>query len=241
MERDTKCPGVVINTVRARENDRLITLLTTDRGLVEAYVYGARKSVRSVKAPLYTEGVFSLYQKGENGKISLKDVDVISTHESIAESLDRSLSAALLSELVLRGRFHEASLYKLYAEALDALESESSDKVVSLFILHYLMLSGLSGDYRECPNCLRPYHDEEVLGFSHSLGVAVCSECDTMKGELILPKNARLYAARALELPFGDALKLGISQEQIQRIAGYLKRCLRHSFPAHLNTLDMGY
>jgi DNA repair protein RecO (recombination protein O) len=241
MERDSKCFAIVVKTAKVRENDRLITLLSPDRGLFDVYVYGARKSVKSVKAPLYTEGVFSLYQKGENGKISLKDIDVISTHDGILDDLDSNLLASLFSEMVIKGKAQDASIYKLYTEALDALESENLDKVAAIFILHFLALSGLSGTYRECPNCQRVYSDAEVLGFSLSMGVAVCNECDTMNMELILPPNARLYAARALELPFNEALQLGISQEQIQRIAWYLKRCLRYSFPSHLNTLDMGF
>lgn len=240
MDRDSKSLAIVVKTIKVRENDRLITLLSPDRGLFDVYVYGARKSVKSVKAPLYTEGVFSLYQKGEGGKISLKDIDVISTHDGISESLDATVAASLFSELVIKGMAHDASVYKLYAEALDALESDSIDKVVAVFILSYLSMSGLSGDYQHCPSCQRKYNEVETLGFSAPMGVAVCPECDTMNGELILPKNARLYAARVLELSFKDAIQLNIGQEQVKRIAGYLKRCLRYSFPSHLNTLDLG-
>lgn len=240
MERDIKCPAIVIRTQKVRENDRLITLLSPDKGIFDVYVYGARKSVKSIKAPLYTEGVFSLYRKGENGKISLKDIDVIATHDTLSDDLDASLSAALLSEIVIKGKSPDAAIYKLYVESLDALECEDADKVVSIFLLDYLFISGLSGTYRTCPLCQREYKEGEVLGFSNTFGVAVCPECDTMDGELILPTNARLYAARVLELPFKDALKLNISQEQIHRIAGYLKRCLRYAFPARINSLELG-
>ena len=240
MDRDSKCLAIVVRTMKVRENDRLITLLSPDKGLFDVYVYGARKSVKSVKAPLYTEGVFSLYQKGEGGKISLKDIDVISTHDGVSESLESTVAASLFSELVIKGKTHDAAVYKLFAEAMDALESEVTDRAIAVFILSFLSLSGLSGDYVACPSCQKSYGLDETLGFSAPLGVAVCSECDTMNGELILPKNARLYAARVLELPFKEAIQLNISQEQVHRIAGYLKRCLRYSFPSHLNTLDLG-
>lgn len=239
MDRDSKCLAIAIKSQKVRDNDRLVNLLTSDRGILEVYVYGARKSVKSIKAPLYTEGVFSLYQKGENGKLSLKDIDIISIHDGFSDELDKTLAASLFSELVIKGRSPDERVYKLFTDALDSLEDSPADNVIAIFLLHYLYISGLSGDYRYCPICQREFKDGETLGFSFTEGVAVCSECDESSGEMILPFNARLYAARVLELSFSDALRLIISPEQIHRISRYLLRTLRHSFPSRLNALEL--
>ena len=78
MDRDSKGLAVVLRSERLRENDRLLTLLSVPLGLVSVVSYGARKSIRCVRAPLYTEGVFSLSLSRGN-RWSLKDIDVIST------------------------------------------------------------------------------------------------------------------------------------------------------------------
>lgn len=241
MDRDSKCLAIAIRSQKVRENDRLVTLLTSDRGILEVYVYGARKSVKSIKAPLYTEGVYSLYQKGENGRFSIKDIDVISTHDGFSEDLEKTFAAALFSEITIKGRNPDSAVYKLYADALDALETYSSDRAISIFLLQYLYISGLSGDYKNCPICLKEYDEGEILGFSYSEKVAVCSECDESEGAYILPVNARRYAARVIELPYKEALDLIVSDEQIHRIARYMKRIVKIIFPMHLNALDFPF
>ena len=83
MERDAKGLAIVIRSIPVRDYDRLLTLFSPSLGLMNVVSYGSRKSVRSVKAPLYTEGNFSL-EKGRRGW-SLKDIDVISTHDYLYE------------------------------------------------------------------------------------------------------------------------------------------------------------
>ena len=238
MDRDSKGLAIVIRSTAIRENDRLLTLFSPSLGFVSAVSYGARKSIKGVKAPLYTEGTFSL-EKGRRG-MTLKDVDVISTHDYIAEDLDRTQAAMLFSDLVLTGRSAEPELYSLYASALDALEDTAFEKVAVQFIVHFLAIEGLSGDYVSCPVCGRPYGSTEILGFSASEGVAVCHDCDTMDGALLLPPNARAYLRRSLEMDLPASLSLGVSSEQEHRIFRYLLRTLPYSFPGKLRSLEYG-
>lgn len=240
MERDFKTLGIVINAENVRENDRLLTVLTPDRGLVYALSFGSRKSQRAVKAPLYTEGNFSLYEKGEQGQVHLKDVDVISIHEGLSDDLDALVWASLFSELVIKGRYVDGAVYRLFTECLDALEEEDKDRTAIYFLVHYLSLSGLCGDYRICPSCGKSFGETEILGFSTLTATAVCKECDNLNGSLILPPNARRYLARVLELPFANTLELNISEEMGRRISRNLLRSLRYTIPAPLKTLESG-
>ena len=128
MERDAKGLAIVIRSIPVRDYDRLLTLFSPSLGLMNVVSYGARKSVRSVKAPLYTEGNFSL-EKGRRGW-SLKDIDVISTHEGLHDDLDISQSAMLFSDLILVSRTAEPELYSLYVSALDALESHPYETLI---------------------------------------------------------------------------------------------------------------
>ena len=238
MERESKGLAIVIRSTKIRERDRLLTLFSPSLGIINVLSYGARKSIRCVKAPLYTEGNFSL-EKGRSG-IVLKDIDVISTHDAISEDLDKSQAAMLFSDLVLTSRSAEPELYALFASALDALEDESFEKVTVEFIVHFLSFEGLSGDFSICPVCGRTYGEKEVLGFSSSEGVPVCHDCDTMDGALLLPPNARAYLKRSLELSFSDSLSLVVSDEQEHRIFRYLLRTLPFSFPGKLKSLEYG-
>ncbi len=238
MDREQKGLAIVIRSMNIRENDRLLTLFSPSLGLVDIVSYGARKSIRTVKAPLYTEGNFSI-EKGRRGW-TLKDIDVISTHECIHDDLMRSQIAMLFSDLVITGRNADPALYTLYTDALDLLETEDAEKVAVEFIVHFLSGEGLSGDYCSCPVCGRGYGDGEILGFSSAEGVAVCHDCDTMDGALPLPPNARAYLRRSLEMGMRESMSLLVSEAQEHRIFRYLLRTLPYSFPGRLRSLEYG-
>lgn len=240
MERDFKTLGIVLKKDNAKDNDVVIRILTPDRGVLEVYVYGVRKSSKAVRANVLTEGVFSLCRRNENGKISLKDIDVLSYHEDIGSSLEKTALVSLFSEMIIKGRSVDAYIYSLFTNTLDYLESGDKDRTAIFFLIQYLRLQSLGGDWKNCPECQKEYVDDEIIGFSISLGAAVCSSCDETGGSMILPPNARKYLARIYECSIEEASLIRISDEMARRIFRYLIRTLRHSFPAHLNVLDTG-
>lgn len=236
MDRDSKTLGIVIKSERWGTNDRMVTILTPE-GLSKAKVYGARSGRHSLKLPVYTEGTFDL-ESGQRGAPKVKDASVLSYHDYLSGSYSLQLSAALMSELVITAQMAEPALYSLYSSAIDALETESLETVLTSFIVHFLSLEGLSGDWRTCPSCGRAYREGEVIGFSVQDAVAACSDCDTMSGALPLPPNARAYLARCQELTFGQSLELSVSDAQRRRIYRYLLRTLRLSYPGKLRSLE---
>ena len=240
MERDFKTLGIVLKKDNAKDNDVVLRILTPDMGILEVYVYGVRKSPKAVRASVFTEGVFSLNRRTENGKITLKDVDTLSFHEKIGESLEKTLALTLFSEMVIKGRSVDAYIYNLFAGTLDNMESGDRDRSGIYFLIQYFRFQSLGGDWKTCPECLMGYRDDEVLGFSLSLGAAVCSCCDEMGGEMILPPNARKYLARIYECSIKEAGDMRISDEMARRIFRYLLRTLKHSFPVRLNVLETG-
>ena len=240
MERDFKTLGIVLKKDNAKDNDVVLRILTPDRGVLEVYVYGVRKSSKAVRASVFTEGVFSLSRRTENGKIHLKDIDTLSYHEGIGGDLEKTSLASLFSEMIIKGRSVDAYIYSLFTSTLDALENRDNDRSTIYFLVQYFRSQSLGGDWRYCPECQREYEESEILGFSLSLGAAVCSKCDEMDGGIILPPNARKYLARIYECSIEESSKIKISDEMAKRISRYLLRSLKHSFPAHLNVLDTG-
>ena len=160
MERDFKTLGIVLGKRNVKDNDVILSLLTPDRGILSVYVYGVRKSARAVRASLFTEGNFSLNKRSENGKVTLVDIDPLSFHEGVSQSLERMGWANLFSEMILSGKSSDAAIYSLYTGALDALESEDEDKAAIYFISRFMRFSGLYGDWRSCPVCQKKYGED---------------------------------------------------------------------------------
>lgn len=241
VDRSESALGIIIQTERFREKDRLVTLLSPALGCVKVLVYGAQKSIKAIKAPLYTEGTFVIYHNPERNTRSLTDVTIISMHENLSQSLETSFAAALFSELILLQRGEDAAgYYGLLTEAIDVIDDENYERVAAQFILRYLDISGLGTDFVSCPSCQREYTKEEILGFSSQLNVPCCQSCDTMSKGFILPPSARAYLRDSLRCELGHALTFRISDEMAHRILRYLVRYASFALGCELKSVKSG-
>lgn len=231
----------MISSIRSGDNDRRITLLSPVWGLIYATIYGARRSIKSIKAPLYTEGTFCIYRNREKNRNYLVDLTPISFHENLSSSLETSFVASLFSELVLLQRGEDAPMhYQLLTSAFDVLTEENWKAVSVQYILRYLEFSGLSSGFDFCPVCARAYGEKEILGFSSALNVPCCSDCDTMSGKYILPPNARSYLSCSLRTTVENALAFEISDGMLTRLLRYLIRYASLALQTELKAVKSG-
>lgn len=239
MERDHKGLFTVINSERSGERDRIITILSPSEGLLKARIYGAQKSAKSVKAPLFSDAVFSLY--GQPGHLSVKDIDVINLRSGILDDIDRTTAAVLFSELAMASKIYDRPLYDLVAKALDALSIGLDYKrVCIMFIIKYLSMLGTFGDYEHCPVCQKVYSEDEILGYNSLVGASCCQNCSTGEENLLLPPNARAFIRESIKAEDDRILLFGLSDNQEERIFRFLLRLLKASFPSELKTLSSG-
>ncbi len=239
MEKDTKTLAIVINVQESGERGMKFTLLSTEKGIMDVFMYGSRKSSKGVKPFLYTEANFSLFRERENGRIILKDLDILKTNDYVFQDYEKTVYMAFLSELVIKLREAGSNTYFLFALALDYLEGNSVEKVFPVILSHLLYSEGLISDFSFCPGCQREYDRNETVYFSSVLSVAVCKNC-TDQETLILPPNARLYLKRVLELKAEDAINcLSVSSIQAKRITLYLVKTIGRIMPERLNSISL--
>lgn len=240
MERDEKELCTVLSTGRQGERDRMLFLLSPSLGLIKARVYGAQKSAKSIKAPLFSEGVFSLYKDTRNN-ISLKDVDIINLRDEISTDMDKTVSASLIAELCMNAKAYDEQLYAIAAKNLDALCLDISYKrVVIAFIIKYLSHMGSFGDYECCPICQKVYSNDEVLGYNSQIGASCCQNCSQGEGNLLLPPNARAFIREAIKADNTAVFSFKISEVQEDRIFRFLLRLLKATSLFEIKTLSSG-
>ncbi len=241
MERNESAPAIVINSERWKERNRMITLLSPVWGVVRVLVYGAQKSIKAIKAPLYTEGTFVVYHNRERDTRSLVDLTPISIHENVLSSFASSASASLFAELIMLQRGEDALMhYELLTAALDSMDEENHKRIIIQYLLRYLDGIGQGSDYIYCPSCMKEYDKSEILGFSSSLNVPVCSSCDTMGMSLILPPSARSYLRDSLSVPFERAMTFSISAVMEERLLRYLLRITTLALGTELKCVKSG-
>ncbi len=240
MDRDRKGLYTTLNSERIGERDRIITLVSPSDGIIKVRIYGSQKSAKSIKAPLFSDGVFSLYEAKSNS-FSLKDADITALRENILTDLDRTNAASLFSEIIMKARFFDERSYPLLTLCLDALDIGLSYKrTVIIFIIKFLFLYGILSDYTTCPVCQKVYSENEVLGYNRAVGASCCQDCSSGEDGLILPPNARAFIREAIRAGSSSVFSFGLSSTQEDRIFRFLLRLLKASFPLEINTLSAG-
>ncbi len=93
MERNVSSLAIVLHSQRYGQLNRRLKLLTVDFGIIDVLSYGAQKSLKSVKAEVFTDGQFFLYYNPVKKDYTLKDVTVLATHDELRESLHPTYAA----------------------------------------------------------------------------------------------------------------------------------------------------
>ncbi len=180
MQRTSK--GLVIKVMDIKENDRLITILTADYGIVRAFVSGAKKNNHKNHATTslfcYCDFLFTL--SGDTYKV--KEATLISSFFKLSSDILK-LSLAqyfceLASQLVPEDTKAEEQL-KLTLNTLNFLsESDKSIYLLkSIFELRILSISGYMPDLSACAECGN--FEDDIMCFYYEDGSICCRECSS--------------------------------------------------------------
>ncbi len=224
MERNISSLGIVLHSQRYGQQNRRLKLLTVDFGLIDVVSYGAQKSVKSVKAEVFTDAQFFLYYNPVKKDYTLKDVHVVSTHEELRQDLHKTYAAIFFCELIIKMHGGESSEeYRLLSQALDFLTGSDAetDRVIIQFVHHFSDLVGLRTDFSRCPICERTYEQNEVVSFSSTLLAHCCSNCASLDANLLLPPGARKYLMVTSPMSFEQSLEVPLSSAATLRIKRY--------------------
>ena len=164
---------------------RIITLLSGEEGLVEAFAFGGGKSkLRSLASPWHA-GRAWIYRDPAKGLITLSDFDVRREHHHIREALEPIGAASLASEILiateaLGGDWQDAgSLMAAFLEQLDAeaMDAVSVERALCLFCLKTVDLTGTMPDLLSCARCDAEAGSEGWALYSRRAGAFLCGRC----------------------------------------------------------------
>lgn len=165
--------GIVLRRMDFDEADRLLTVLTPDRGKLRLLAKGARKvaSRKAAHVDLFRQVDLLVHQGRSFGIIS--QVETVRTFAGLADDLERLVVANYMAELAdTFAREEEASpaLYELVLEGLDWLESGYDPQLGQrYFELHLLGLEGFRPELYRCLDC-GEWIQEQVNVFDSATG-----------------------------------------------------------------------
>lgn len=218
-ERSSSTDALVLSLAAFGEGHREALLLTVDRGLVRAAVFGGAKSkLRALVSPWQTGKVW-LYSDPVKKSVKITDFDVAFWRQGIRESLVRTWCASFCVELVARS--HGNADWRLVNAFLDGI-AVSDDNECRVALLRYmwrtLLAQGIAPDVLSCARC-GTTGENRVLYYSPLEEACVCDSC-AKPGDRLFPLQPRSLAwlsavehlspaaVRALELNDADLADL---------------------------------
>lgn len=205
-ERFVTC-GLVLRETVTRDADKILTVLTPDRGRLSVIARGARRKGSRVAAAcqLLAYSEMTLYEKGR--WIMLDAADTIELFDGLRQDLTALSLAAYFAELTEAvsdgsgGDVLPLLLNALYA--LSALK-KPPQLVKPAFQFRLMALAGYEPMADGCALCGAPQPENPMLDVVH--GVVHCGKCRE-KGGLSLPLTASGLAALRYVL-YGDPRRL---------------------------------
>lgn len=199
-DRNQSFAALILRSKDSPSGDRIVSLLSADEGIVDAFVFGgARSSLRSSASPFVYATAF-VYVDPVKHYRKLSDLAILETFPGLRESYPRLWSASVIAELVIR----TSGCGGEYAEVLDLslralrLLSGADERLAELVLLSYLWKSlgvmGLRPDPRACASCGRPLPAASGMRYSAAHEGFVCGACDG-EGPPISPWELRCLLA----------------------------------------------
>ncbi len=170
--------GLVVGVVDLGERDRLITLLTAERGLVSAYVNGARQLKNRYMATTqqFCYGKYALAERG--GHFTVQDVVLEETFYDLRAEIDRAALASYICEVVSYTGTEQpdVDLLRLVLNTLYAIANGlyPCGRIKSVFELRVATLLGFMPDVDGCSVCGNASGDY-ILHIPQ--GNLICNEC----------------------------------------------------------------
>ena len=249
MGRSVRVQAFVLRTVDFGERDRVVSLLSRERGKLSAFARGARSSRRRFGGALepFTRLAAELRERPGAELWTLDDVFVERGHGAIRGDLARIACAGYACELareLVRDAEPHPELFDLlagYLEALDGAPARPGD--LRAFEMGALRVAGLQPRLDACARCGERLEEGDPsvrLRFDPGQGGLLCRACGDSASAACPP--IRLGTALALSrLPGGGELPPGGLAEARQVLCTFIEHHLGHRLASRRFLDEMGH
>ncbi len=234
--------GIVLREIEYQDNDKLLTVLTRDRGKITVRARGVKSSRSRLKAAcqLLTFSEFTLFEK--QGKITVTEAapkEMFSELRNDLELLSLASYFAQVTDVVAQEEDPMPELLSLLLNVLYALGrlKKPQAMVKAVFELRIACIAGFLPDLRGCTVCGEEMPDR----FNITQGVLQCAACRNENTDGIrMPISEGTLAAMRF-IAFVDAKRLfsfSLSEAALQELANLTESYLTIRLERGFSTLD---
>ncbi len=233
---------IVLRRISFGETDRIVTLLTRERGKISAIAKGARKPISRLAGPteLMTYSRMQL-ATGRNLDI-ITQVDVKESFPRISSNLRKIAHATYLMELVDRmTEEHEQNidLFETLLSSLYLIERPNDpEKITHMFELQFMRILGYEPVLDRCVRCGSPIPSDELY-FSPSLGGVACRECGPLPEDAmqVLPETIDTMR-RLLDAEAPEVERMEIPPDVMDQIGRAMRWYIRYRSERELKSAE---
>ncbi len=175
-----KVRGIVTRSVQYKENDKIITVLTAEEGLISIYCHGAKsnKSKFLTSARLFCYSDLVITKKGDF--YYLKESDYIEAFFKIVNSMDKLFLGQYfleaINEVCIEGE-NQSSILRLLLNSLYALSEDvcPPSMIKAVFEMRLCSEIGVLPELNCCHFCGK--QNDGTLYFDVKNGDLVCKKC----------------------------------------------------------------
>lgn len=239
--RISKVKGIIIKEIRTGEADKILTILTTKYGKIQAVAKGARRPQSRLIAgtQFLSFGDFILFKGKE--LYSIRECNVIESFYDIRNSLDKITYTAHIIDLANEVSEENISYYNLQRLLLNTLfmlskTDKSPELLTRIFELRLLSIIGLRPQVNECVSCGRI---DELNYFSPCEGGLICNRC---KDNIVNPFEISSSAINAIKYviysDFNKIFSFDVSVEVLNELKKVSLQFIGHHIDKKFEKLD---
>ena len=239
-----KTRGIVIRKVNFGEADRILTILTADRGKLRVIA----KGVRRTKAKL--AGWLDMFADNELELAEGRNLDIVTganpANQIVTDRLSLQQTGLMyyLCELVdkLIEETHDVpEVFSLLQESLSAV----AEKVLSLnglktyFEIKLLTGLGFAPELYHCVVSGKALNEKDELRFSYRLGGVVCDAGNQDDFALVVSKDVIKLLRLLQKYPLLAVTKIKVSDEVVKEVSGLMSEFVEFTTDRKIKSLSV--
>ncbi|MDP6822967.1 MAG: DNA repair protein RecO [Dehalococcoidia bacterium] len=218
--------AVVLRHSDLGEADRLMWLLTPERGVIRATARGARKPGSKLGGHIDLLCHVKLSMREGRELHGVSQADTIDAFRAVRTDIGRLSRGLYVAELAQRVSVEDApapALFRLLVNTLGWLATtNNADTLVRWYSLRLLTITGFKPEFGECVECGNELEPADHV-FSAERGGLLCPICRSQGGDVLHPASLGTikvlrHLARS-DYPAVESLNIGSEERrQIERI-----------------------
>ena len=238
---DTIVKGIVLKTKEYKDNDKLLTILTLEKGKILVKARGVKKSKSKLKAFCQSFCFADFELVSSSAGFVLTGVNEIENFYNLTTDIDKFSYAFCVLEIVDKVCAENQEYVSIFIDCLKTLQQMSFENsncktILCKFILNLLNYEGFNLNLTKCSNYKTPLLND--LFFDLNGGEVLCPACKTYDS---IPLEKAVFSSMKIisSCDFDRLSTIKISNQILDKTLNLLVKNINFKFDIKLNSIEL--